>query len=43
MLDFYYSFGGGSIENGRMVAWSHGRIFLLHMRELYIWKGRMIL
>ena len=26
-----------------MVAWSHGRIFLLHMREVYIWKRKMIL
>gem|GEM_PF-2707212 len=43
LLDFYYSFGGGSIENGRTVARSHGRIFLLHMRELYIWNGRIVL
>ena len=46
LLDFYYSRGGGSNRKWshcRIVALSHRRIFLLHMRELYIWKGRMVL
>ena len=46
-LDFYYSCDGSGSNRKwshcRIVALSHRRIFLLHMRELYIWKGRMVL